>query len=168
MGSKHMSRETTFAPMSRPADRRALGMTVCAGMFLLRVIGQLLVTYRRVKWLPSVEHWQSGLLPYPVLLGAQATILGTMGVMIRAVWRGTGWFARPRPRAGRRLMIFGRIYFSSMIVRYVITMAVRPQWRWIGHTIPMAFHCVLATYLMLYAGFPRRRQPPVEDHAAGR
>jgi hypothetical protein len=165
MNPDHHPGISASAPGSRPPDRRALGMSVCAGMFLLRVIGQVLVTYRKVKWLPSVEHWQSGLLPYPVLLGAQAAILGTMTAMIRAVWRGEGWFARPRPRAGRRLMIFGRIYFTSMIVRYAITMAVRPQWRWFGHTIPMFFHCVLATYLMLYAGFLRRRQPPDDAEA---
>lgn len=128
-----------------------MGMALFAVLFLLRVAGQALVTYRKVRWLPAVEHWQSGLLPYPALLTSQVAILGTMGAMIAGVWRGVGRFAQPRPRLGRWVRAFGLVYFASMIVRYVVTMAVRPQWRWFGHTIPMAFHCVLATYLMVYS-----------------
>jgi hypothetical protein len=74
-----------------------------------------------------------------------------MGAMIAGVWRGRGRFAQPRPRLGRALLWFGRVYFASMVVRYAVTMAVRPQWRWFGHTIPMLFHCVLATYVMVYS-----------------
>ena len=57
-------------------------MAAAGGLFFLRVIGQVLVTYRKVKWLPPVEHWQSGLLPVPGAAGSQAAILGTMGAMI--------------------------------------------------------------------------------------
>lgn len=131
--------------------RSAAVMALLGGCFFLRVIGQVLVTYRKVTWLPRVEHWQSGLLPYPVLLAAQAAILGMMGAMVAGTWRGKGRFAKARPRLGRRLLWIGRVYFASMIVRYFVTMSLRPQWRWFGHTIPMIFHCVLATYLMVYA-----------------
>ena len=152
MGSDRNSQEITFAPITwPPADRRAPILAALSGLFFLRVVGQVLVTYRKVKWLPAVEHWQSGLLPYPVLLAFQGAILGTMGALIAGVWRGRGRFAQPRPRFGRVLRWFGRVYFASMIVRYVVTMAMRPQWRWFGHTIPMIFHCVLATFLMVYA-----------------
>ncbi|MDP9356381.1 MAG: hypothetical protein M3R02_14070 [Chloroflexota bacterium] len=35
---------------------RAGVMTVLAGLFLLRVVGQALVTFAEVEWLPTVEH----------------------------------------------------------------------------------------------------------------
>jgi ABC-type multidrug transport system permease subunit len=37
-----------------------------------------------------------------------------------------------------------------MLVRYAVSMALQPEWRWFGHTIPIVFHCVLATFLMTY------------------
>lgn len=134
------------------ADRRSASLlALLGGLFFLRVIGQVLVTYRNVRWLPALEHWQSGLLPYRALLAAQTAILGMMGAVIAGVWRGRGPFALPRPCLGRFLQRFGRVYFASMIARYVITMTVRPQWRWLGHTIPMIFHSVLATWLMVFS-----------------
>jgi len=166
MGSDRDSQEVIYAPTTwPPADGRAPVLAGLASLFFLRVLGQVLVTYRKVKWLPAVEHWQSGLLPYPVLLGIQSAMLGTMVAMVRGVWRGTGWFARSRPRAGRRLLWFGRVYFASMIVRYAVTMTVRPQWRWFGHTIPMIFHCVLATYLMVYSRVLGRTNSPCSPDA---
>jgi hypothetical protein len=137
-------------------------MAILGGLFFLRVIGQMLVTWRKVRWLPAVEHWRSGLLPYPVLVAAQAAILGLMGSMVSGVWRGRGRFAKSRPRLGRWVRGFGVVYFASMVVRHVVTMIVRPQWRWFGHTIPIIFHCILATYLLVYSGALLRDVRPAE------
>ena len=38
-------------------------------LFALRVLGQALVVFFSVGWLPSTEHWFSGLIRYPILLG---------------------------------------------------------------------------------------------------
>ena len=127
-------------------------MAFLGGLFLLRVVGQVLTTCAEVSWLPAVEHWQSGLLPYPALLASQVVILGTMGVVIADVWRGQGRFVQPRPRLASVVRWFGSLYLASMIVRYVLAMALRPEWRWFGHSIPIVFHCVLATFLLVYAG----------------
>ena len=67
-------------------------MALLGGLFCLRVIDQVLVTYAQVGWLPAVEHWQSGLLPYWALLASQVAILCLMGAMIAGVWRGQGPF----------------------------------------------------------------------------
>ena len=47
-------------------------------LLLLRVIGQIIVVLRAPRWLPPMEQWQSGLLPYPVLLLGQAIVLTLM------------------------------------------------------------------------------------------
>ncbi|HUO85759.1 MAG TPA: hypothetical protein VM617_00075, partial [Thermoanaerobaculia bacterium] len=49
------------------------------GLFVLRVAGQVLVAFARVRWLPPMEQWQSGLLPYRVLLAAQIAIVLVLG-----------------------------------------------------------------------------------------
>ncbi len=50
---QHGSASLSF---SRPMRWRAGVMTVLAGLFLLRVVGQALVTFAEVEWLPTVEH----------------------------------------------------------------------------------------------------------------
>jgi hypothetical protein len=34
--------------------------------FCLRVFGQMLVAFAGVYWLPPMEAWYSGLMPYPI------------------------------------------------------------------------------------------------------
>jgi hypothetical protein len=36
-----------------------------------------------------------------------------------------------------------------MVIRYVIRMNLYPDERWFGGTIPIIFHCVLATFILL-------------------
>jgi hypothetical protein len=166
--STQAGRPEAVPAIARPSTkRRALALAFFGGLFFLRVIGQVLVTRCKVKWLPAVEHWQSGLLPYPALLTAQAAILTTMGAIVRDIWRGKGRFARPRPRLGRWLRGFGIAYFSSMVVRYAVTMVMRPQWRWFGHTIPIIFHCILATWLLVYSSVLAGDKPDEAGTAEG-
>jgi hypothetical protein len=112
----------------------------------------VLVTYAGVSWLPEKAHWQSGLLPYPVLLAFQFVILAVMAGIAREAWRGRGWFVAPRLRFRRILRVASIVYFAAMIVRYVVTMALHPDWFPFEHSIPTFFHCLLATYLFLYGG----------------
>ena len=126
-------------------------MTLLATLFLGRVLGQLIVSRRRVRFLPSMEQWQSGLLPYPVLLLSQVAILGFQAATITQARRGEGPLVKSRPRAGRALRALSIVYFGGMIFRYVVSMRRHPERRWFGKTIPIWFHCVLATYLYLYA-----------------
>jgi hypothetical protein len=73
-------------------------------LFALRVLGQALVVFFSVDWLPATEHWSSRLIPYPVLLGIQLVMLAAMVEITSNVWRGRGMFARPGP---------GRVPFSD-------------------------------------------------------
>ena len=143
---------TRSSPAWIPADRRALLIAMLGGLFLLRVVGQVLATWLHVQWLPSVGQWQSGLLPYPLLLASQIVIFGLICWMVAGVWRGIGPFARSRPRLAPWVRVFGYVYFASMTARYVATLVVQPDWRWFDHTIPIVFHCILATCLIVYSG----------------
>jgi uncharacterized protein len=131
-------------------------MTVLASLFLGRVLGQLMVSRRRVRFLPPMEQWQSGLLPYPALLAAQGIVLTLQAATIVQSLRGHGAFVTQRPRAGRALQTFSAAYFGSMGVRYWVSVWRYPERRWLGKSIPIWFHCVLAGYLAVYSRLLRR------------
>ena len=150
--SVHVARHLPRSPSLGPADRRAIVLAMLGGLFLLRVVGQVLVTYTGAGWLPDVEQWQSGLLPYPVLLASQAGILVALAIIVRDAWRGRGRSVVPRPRLGCLARWLGVAYAGSMVARYAITMTLHPEWRWTGHTNPIIFHGVLATFVIVYGG----------------
>lgn len=133
-------------------------------LFCLRVGGQMLVAFSDVSWLPPMEEWYSGLIPYPWLLPAQFLIILVFGKVYIDFTRGAGFFVVPRRRLGSGLLIFGSIYFAAMVIRYVIRISLHPNERWLGGTIPIIFHCVLATFILLVGHYhwARTRGKPAE------
>ena len=45
-------------------------------------------------------------------------------------------------------MVLGAIYAGTMVVRYVATMWLHPELRWLTGTILIWFHLVLATFIV--------------------
>jgi hypothetical protein len=131
----------------------AVVLGILASAFLLRVLGQVIVAVREVSWLPPMQEWYSGLMPYPLLLPVQLVILAGQAMISRDIWRGSGFFARHRPKMGRGLQWFSYVYFAGMVLRYVLTMTHHPERRWFSGTIPIFFHCVLAAYLFVLGRF---------------
>jgi ABC-type transport system involved in cytochrome c biogenesis permease subunit len=112
-------------------------------------MGQVLVAFFGVTFLPPMSEWYSALITYPVLLPIQIVILFLQTKISLDIWGGVGFFARRRPRAGRALCWFSYVYFLAMVVRYVLTMYLYPERRWLSGTIPIFFHWVLATYVFV-------------------
>jgi len=126
-------------------------------LFFLRVLGQALVAFFSVSWLPAVQQWFSGLIPYPVLLTIQIVMMVCMAKISMDIWLGTGHFATPRPSYAQFLIAFSAIYAGAMTLRYVLTMIYRPEMRWLGGTIPIFFHFVLAAFLFTWGRYISRR-----------
>lgn len=124
--------------MRRDAKAYARVLWMLTVLFFLRVLGQALVAFLHVEFLPPMPSWYSGLLPYRVLLPTQILILALQITIDVNVWRGHNAFIRPRPRVGRVLQWLSYIYAGSMLVRLVVTRS---------HPIPIVFHWVLAAYL---------------------
>ena len=118
-----------------------------------RVLGQLVVARFAPRWLPPFEQWQSGLLPYPALLAGQALVLTLMVWISIDFSRGAGFWVEPRPRLGLAAIVWSYFYFAAMIARYVIRMARRPEQRWLGGTIPIIFHSVVAAFLYTFGRY---------------
>lgn len=128
-------------------------------LLFLRVLGQIIVVLFAPSWLPPMHQWQSGLLPYPVLL------LGQTSVLLLMVWisvdftRGAGIFVQPYPGRGKYVVGFSYVYFGGMVVRYIIWMWRRPDQRWLRGTIPIIFHCVVAAFVFTFGLFHVRLAP---------
>lgn len=125
-------------------------------LFLLRVLGQALVARFGVTWLPAMEHWHSGLIPYPTLFTIQLLMLIVMVKITCDIWRATGFFALVRPSWSRFLICVSAIYAGVMALRYALTMTFYPEMRWFGGTIPIVFHFVLAGFIYVVGRFHSR------------
>lgn len=137
--SDPFSRARVYAPL----------LWFALGLFCLRVVGQLLVATLQVGFLPPMEEWYSGLMPYPPLLVSQLVIIGLFGNVCLQFSRGRGWLVRPRARLGDSLFVFGAVYLVVMVLRYGLRMGLYPPERWVGGSIPIFFHWVLASFILL-------------------
>src|SRR5437762_13967329 len=91
-------------------SRQAPFLAFLTLLFFLRVLGQALVVFFSVTWLPSVEQWASGLIPYPTLLAIQGVMLIIMGKIVSDLWRGKDLFAERRSLLARFLIGFSAFY----------------------------------------------------------
>ena len=106
-----------------------------------------------------MSEWYSGLLAYPYLLASQLLIIILYAKVCLSFTRREGFFFRaPGRKTGTCLLIFGSIYFASMLLRYAITMQLYPARRWTSGTIPIFFHLILATFILL-VGYAYHERP---------
>ena len=122
-------------------------------LLFLRVIGQVIVVLRAPRWLPPMHQWQSGLLPYPVLLLGQAIVLTLMVWICLDFSRGAGMFVQAYPGRGKYVVGFGCVYLGGMVLRYIIWMWRRPDQRWLGGTIPIIFHSIVALFILTFGTY---------------
>jgi hypothetical protein len=130
---------------------------VCLWLFTVlltaRVVGQLVVATSAPRWLPPMDQWQSGLLPYPVLVASQVVVLTLMVWISMDFSQRAGYWVRQHPRLGAAALWWSYLYFGAMVARYAVRMARRPGQRWLGGTIPIIFHCVVAAFQWTFAMF---------------
>ncbi len=125
-------------------------------LFVLRVAGQLLVFLGWAPFLPPMQEWFSGLIPYGPLLAAQILIIAFCARVTVDLTRGSGSFAVANPRLGSGLLVFGSAYLAVMVLRYVLRMSLLPEARWTGGAIPIFFHWVLASWVLTLARYHRQ------------
>jgi len=124
-------------------------------LFALRVLGQALVAFFGVVWLPAMNQWFSGMIPYPALLVFQILMLILMIKISIDVWRACGIFGAPRRHWHNFLIKFSVAYAALMALRYGLTMILYPEMRWFSGTIPIFFHFVLAAFIYVIADYHR-------------
>ena len=138
----------THTTSGRSCTAAALLWT-CIVLFAARVLGQLETLLVEPQWLPGMDAWYSGLLPYPLLLPAQ---IACLMAMTAAAWNRrvrTGCFARANPRGAGALRIFAGLYFVVMAVRLGVNFIDNGTDFWREGAIPVAFHWVLALFILV-------------------
>jgi hypothetical protein len=91
-----------------------------------------------------------------LFVARQIALVVLLGRVCVEFGRGEGFFVRPNRAFAAPLWWLGWLYAGSMVVRYAATMIVRPEARWHHGTIPIVFHIVLATFVILVARHHRR------------
>jgi hypothetical protein len=125
-----------------------------------RVAGQLIVYLYAPRWLPPMEEWQSGLLPYPVLLASQGVVLTFMTLICVDFLRGHGFFVEPHPRGGVFSIWFACVYLAGMVVRYHHLSLCRRRIPLDLGTVPELVNCRFSNFPTLLASSAMFRSPP--------
>lgn len=120
------------------ATKTAVALWIFLALFFLRVAGQLIVALWAPVFLPPMEAWYSGLLPYPLLLPTQLVILVLFFKIAWDISVGRGYWFQIGRSLGLKLLGGGIVYFLAMVVRYALQ----------GLSIPVVFHWVLAGYII--------------------
>lgn len=144
--------------LDRPQHLAPLLWTLLA-FFAARVTGQALVAFLDVRFLPPMQEWYSGLMPYEYLLPSQVAIIALMTRICVEFTIGRGFFVEPRRFFSVYWLNFGYFYLALMILRYPIRMLLHPEARWFGGTLPIFFHWVLAAFVIAVGLYHRRNKP---------
>jgi hypothetical protein len=140
----------------------------CVALFASRVIGQFEVLLVAPAWLPDMDAWYSGVMPYHLLLPAQIAILMLMAAVAWNRRIRSGRFARANPRIAGGLRIFAGTYFVVMAVRLAVNVNENGADFWREGAIPVAFHWVLALFFLVSGraseAMRRSRMPPQHRH----
>ena len=137
--------------MTREGREVALLLWSCIALFAARVIGQFEALVASPGWLPGMDAWYSGLLPYFLLLPVQIALLMIMAVVAWSRRVRTGRFALARPRVARGLRALALLYFLVMALRLGFNVHENGDAFWREGAIPVAFHWVLALFLLVSA-----------------
>lgn len=128
-------------------------LTVLLFAFIARVLAQLTVLLFHPGILPPMHLWQSGLLPYPLLLFFQILIILLFGKVVLDFAAMGGKFARPSRKLAQELTRWGTIYLGSMMARYSFLLCLHKGNLLPDGIIPTFFHWVLASFLLVLAQY---------------
>ena len=122
-------------------------------LFAFRIVAQLAQWIHPVDFLPPFDDWQSGVLPYPVLLTGQILVLA---VLLRVVVGHVTGRCIARRWLGIALLAGGGVYFAVMCFRLLASVTFAAADSWLGATIPAFFHVVLACFALIHGYFNLR------------
>jgi len=112
-------------------------------------------------WLPRFSAWESGLIPYPLLLPLQIGLIAWMAVIASDHRRGGGPFWPESPTVRRRLKAVALCYAALMLVRLAVTAWLPPHSVIDRGLIPILAHWDLAAFLGLVGSTPARAQAAI-------
>lgn len=145
-----ISEDVILAELARQSRVHAIFIMVLLGLFVFRVVAQLVQLFTPTPILPSFEAWHSGTLPYGLLLAFQIAIIVFSAWFIRGLW--IGQIKRDR-RLGIGLAWIGGLYFAGSVARVVAGLTFARQNPFLSAHLPGVFHIVLAAMIVTAAHY---------------
>ena len=145
------------------SNHYAAGLGILLFLFAGRVVAQLIQALGPVAFLPPFGAWQSGALPYPILLPIQLALLGFMAVVQVRVVSGS---IRPRPAAGVPLLSLGCLYLALAFARLGSALSFGADHVFLGALLPSIFHVVLSAWFLILGWFHHRESASSADEDA--
>ena len=119
-------------------------------LFAGRVAAQLVQRLWPTSLLPGFADWQSGLLPYGLLLASQLIILLAIAHQTVQIWRGR---TQPQRRVGAVLLGLGAVYLAAACFRLAAGLSVLSDRPFFATYLPSLFHMVLASVVLVLGDF---------------
>jgi hypothetical protein len=119
---------------------------ILLGLFVFRVVSQFTLQFIKIDHFPTFEQWHSNTLNYKLLLFFQIVIIL---MFLRICIKVSNQTLKSNKNWANFLKVFGLIYFTGMVFRYFMSMYMYPDMRWTGNLIPIIFHLVLASFLVV-------------------
>jgi uncharacterized protein len=133
-----------------PSRRYAVWLWLLLVLFAFRVVAQPATLVITSGGLPPFDAWHSRVAPYPLLLASQIAIVL---LLVRAAWSFYAGNAMPSRRVGTWSLALGSLYFGGMALRLILALTVFSSRRWFASPVPIVFHLVLASFLIIYGHF---------------
>lgn len=125
-------------------------LSILLALFCFRVLAQLLQAYIDLPFLPTFSSWQSGTVPYKILLASQILIIVIYGWILERILTNR---VQPSRRQGWGFFIVGLIYFIVMALRLFIGLTSLSEHNWFNSYLPIFFHFVLSGFLIVVGYF---------------
>lgn len=122
-------------------------------IFCFRVGAQLAQLISPVSFLPPFENWQSGALPYWLLVIFQVAIIFIFAGFVIRFYTGR---EVPNRKTGIIFLSVGISYFCVMVFRLVAGLTFASDHSWFGARIPTLFHLPLASFIILIGHYHYR------------
>jgi hypothetical protein len=119
---------------------------ICLIAFACRVSAQVFVGVYAPPWLPPFDEWYWGFIPYPVVFLFELTLLMAMTLTAYDCTRASGLFFDALQQGNAVLRWVLLLWFVGNTVRYILTMALHPDHRWLKGTIPIACNYLLILF----------------------
>ena len=132
-------------------------MLFLAGLFVLRVLAQLIQAIHPVSFLPPFRAWHGAVMPYPVLVVLQIAVTLVLATIL---WRVQTDAISPRRWKYRVCFALGGIYFGFMAFRLFAGLTFLTDHPWFSKSLPAFFHVVLATFMLMLGHYIYRTWTP--------
>lgn len=131
-------------------DRYFPWLLVLFGLFVFRVLAQLVQSVTPVPLLPPFGAWHGAVMPYPLLVSFQLVVVVALAIVL---WRVRGGAIVPRRWKYRVCFTLGGMYFCFMAFRLFAGLTLLSDTPWFAMTLPAFFHVVLAAFILLLGGY---------------